>query len=363
MVRRIIHIDMDCFYAAVEEKYDPSLKGKPVAVGGPAQSRSVLCTANYEARKFGVRAAQPSSLALRKCPELIIIPPHFDRYKKESHKIHQIFHKFTTKIEPMSLDEAYLDVTDSSSHIDQATEIAWIIKNMIRAETGLNASAGIAPNKLLSKIAGDWGKPNGLFTVAAENAESFLSPMVVDRLPGIGPKTKERLQQVGIETIEQLKHAPFEVLAQTVGTFAVSLKKYAIGQDHREVITDWERKSLTVEQTYEKDFHQLEAVLEQVPELYEDWHHRFSKDPENASRIKSWVVKVRFSDFRRSTLEQSSSQVPKIHDFKELFKKIWARDPGELRLLGLGVRFSTADKKKELPQEDQLQLKFGNALD
>jgi DNA polymerase-4 len=361
--RKIIHIDMDCFYAAVEEKYDPSLKGKPVAVGGPAQSRSVLCTANYEARKYGVKAAQPSSLALRKCPDLIIVPPRFDRYKKESHRIHQIFHKFTSKIEPMSLDEAYLDVTDTCSHIGQATEIARQIKNQIKTQTELKASAGIAPNKLLSKIAGDWGKPNGLFTIAAESAESFLAPLAVDRLPGIGPKTKERLLQVGIETIEHLKQAPTEILLYAVGNFAPSLKKYARGQDDREVITHWERKSLTVEQTYAKDFHQLDSVLAQVTELYEDWYQRFSKDQENSRRVKSWVVKVRFSDFRRSTMEQSSSQIPSLQDFKELFKKLWARDPGELRLLGLGVRFTTTDKRKNVPQEDPLQLNFESPLD
>jgi len=363
MERKIIHVDMDCFYAAVEEKYDPSLRGKPVAVGGPAQSRSVLCTANYVARKFGVRAAQPSALALRKCPDLIIVPPHFDRYKKESHKIHQIFHKFTKKIEPMSLDEAYLDVTESCHNMDQAIEIAREIKNLIWQETSLHASAGIAQNKLLSKIAGDWGKPNGLFTIAPEESESFLSPLSVDRLPGIGPKTKERLLKIGIESIEDLKRFPQETLSDTVGSFAAILKKYAQGQDDREVVSEWERKSLTVEQTYDEDLHNLDAVLDQVPTLYDDWFRRFSKDQENAQRVKCWVVKVRFSDFRRSTLEKGSHQIPNVQDFKELFRRIWAREPGDLRLLGLGVRFSSSEKKKEDSPEAQLQLSFTRGLD
>jgi len=262
---------MDCFYAAVEVKYRPELKGKPLGIGGPPNSRSVLCTASYEARKFGVRAAMPSSQAVRLCPQLILIPPHFDLYKEESRKIREIFERFTKKIEPLSLDEAYLDVTDCKEFGGSATLIAQEIRRLILAERKLTASAGIAPNKFLAKIASDWKKPNGQFVIRPQDVEGFVKELPVEKIFGVGKVTAQKMHDLGLHTLGDIQKYSVPDLHRWFGSRAQDLYDYARGVDHREVITEWERKSLTVEETYNKDIATLEECLKQIPGLYEDF--------------------------------------------------------------------------------------------
>ena len=350
--RKIIHVDMDCFYAAVEVKYNPHLKGKPLGIGGPANSRSVLCTANYEARKYKVKAAMPSSQALRLCPHLILIPPHFDLYKKESKAVREIFHRFTDKVEPLSLDEAYLDVTGSNLFGGSATLIAQEIRRLIQSELNLTASAGIAPNKFLAKIASDWNKPNGQFVIRPPEIDSFMKKLQVEKIYGVGKVTAKKMHDVGLKTCGDIQDRSVFELARTFGSRATELKEIALGIDHREVETHSERKSLTVEETFSRDISNLKECLDKIPELYDDWNQRMQKFNE-PSRIRGFVVKVKFSDFKSTTHETSSKHWPQVQDFEALLEKIWDRRSDPVRLIGIGVRLAT-----ELVEKDTAQMKF-----
>lgn len=244
---------MDCFYAAVEVKYRPELKGKAIGIGGPADSRGVLCTASYEARKFGVRSAMSSALAKRLCPHLILLPPNFSIYKKESAAVREIFSRFTDKIEPLSLDEAYLDVSQSTRHGSSATLIAQEIRELIKRELNLTASAGVAPNKFLSKIASDWKKPDGLFTVAPSEVESFVEHLPLSKIHGVGKVTAQRMAELGLHTCKDIRAQSLEQLTRWFGTRAEDFAQLAWGIDNRPVVTHWDRKSLSVEETFARD--------------------------------------------------------------------------------------------------------------
>src|ERR1700686_3047418 len=232
-VRRILHIDMDAFYASVEQRDDPALRGKPLAVGGRPDRRGVVAAASYEARAFGVRSAMPMANAVRLCPSLVIVAPHFSRYKAASMAVFSIFGEVTPLVEPMSLDEAYLDVTENAWNEPLATTVARRLKERIRMETGLTASAGVAPNKFLAKIASGWKKPDGLTVISPDRIEGFLQRLPVDALWGVGPKTAAKLRAAGIQRLVDVRTAPEEVLQRTVGSWAAGLRKLAFGEDDR----------------------------------------------------------------------------------------------------------------------------------
>src|SRR6201993_4813597 len=236
-VRKIIHIDMDAFYASVEQRDDPGLRGKPVVVAW-GDNRSFVCAASYEARTFGVRSAMPALRAERLCPEAIFIPPDFTRYRAVSRSVRDIFKRHTDLIEPLSLDEAYLDVTENKGGLPTATRVARAIREQIREEVHLTASAGVAPSKFLAKIASDWRKPDGLFVIQPEEVETFLTPLPVGRIPGVGKVTEKRLAELGIKTVGDLRGVELDVLESHFGRYGVRLHELAHGIDDNPVVPD-----------------------------------------------------------------------------------------------------------------------------
>src|SRR6201984_62241 len=250
--RKIVHIDMDAFYASVEQRDDPKLRGKPVVVAWRG-TRSVVCAASYEARRFGVHSAMPAVRAERLCPEAVFVPPDFPRYRAVSQMARAIFLQHTDLIEPLSLDEAYLDVTENKSGLPTATRVAKTIREQIRGELRLTASAGVAPNKFLAKIASDWRKPDGLFVIQPEEVDAFLLPLPVGRLPGVGKVTEEKLTHLGIKTVAQLRALERATLEDEFGRYGVRLHDLAQGIDESPVVPDRPTKSISVEDTFPED--------------------------------------------------------------------------------------------------------------
>ncbi len=250
--RKIIHIDMDAFYASVEQRDDPQLRGKPVVVAWRG-NRSVVCAASYEARKFGVRSAMPAVRAERLCPSAIFLPPDFPRYRAVSRQVRDIFKRHTDLIEPLSLDEAYLDVSENKMGLPTATQVARTIRDQIRTELNLTASAGVAPNKFLAKIASDWKKPDGIFVIQPEEVDSFLLPLPVGRLPGVGKVTEEKLKGFDVQTIADLRRMDLPTLESRFGRYGVRLYELARGIDKSEVIPDRPTHSISAEDTFEQD--------------------------------------------------------------------------------------------------------------
>lgn len=342
-MRKILHIDMDCFYAAIEEREDPALRGKPVGVGGRSR-RGVLTTANYEARKFGCRSAMPVFKALELCPHLILLPVRFDLYRAESARIRAIFGRFTEKIEPLSLDEAYLDVSSLRS---SGAAIAREIRAQIREETGLTASAGIAPNKLLAKIASDWNKPDGQHEIRPEDIESFMRGLPVGRLWGIGPKMRAKLAALGIHTCADLQRLSKIELARRFGSWGLELHEQARGRDSREVKPDRTRKSVSSERTFSENIPTLAALRPVMHRMLEDLRQDLAgKHADRA--IRSLVVKLKFADFTRTTAERAMPALePAVFD--ELLDEAWRRGGDKaVRLLGVGVRFRDPAEKQQL---------------
>src|SRR5580658_4289660 len=251
-LRKIVHIDMDAFYASVEQRDDPNLRGKPVIVAWKG-NRSVVCAASYEARRFGVRSAMPAVHAERLCPEAIFIPPDFTRYRAVSQSTREIFKRHTDLIEPLSLDEAYLDVTENKTGLPTATRVARAIREQIREELHLTASAGVAPNKFLAKIASDWRKPDGLFVIQPEDVDTFLPPLPVGRIPGVGKVTEARLKQSGIRTVGDLQLLELAALEGQFGRYGVRLYELARGIDHSKVVPNRPTQSISAEDTFERD--------------------------------------------------------------------------------------------------------------
>jgi DNA polymerase-4 len=346
--RKILHFDLDCFYAAVEVKYEPALRGKPLGIGGPPNSRSVLCTASYEARAFGVRAAMPSSRAVRLCPQLILRPPDFQKYKLESREIHQIFSRYTDRIEPLSLDEAYLDVTQIATRPGEATEIAREIKEAVWKERELRISAGAAPNKFLAKIASDWKKPNGLFVIPPQKVDVFVRDLPVDRIFGVGKVTAEKLHGLGIQTCGDLQKFELLELKRLFGSRAMDLYHLARGRDDREVVANWERKSLTVEETFATDIADMNQILSEAESIYLDWKARFHRSQEPVGRIGGAVIKLKYHDFKQTTHECSlRGVVPELAVFQQLISQTWMKRPEAIRLLGLGVRLVSGETSQQ----------------
>ncbi len=341
--RVIIHIDMDCFYAAIEERENPDLRGKPVAVGG-SSPRSVLTTANYLARESGCRSAMPVFQARRLCPELVIVPVRFDLYREVSRTIRGVFRRFTERIEPLSLDEAYLDISHWRS---DAAAVAREIRAQIREETELAASAGIAPNKMLAKIASDWNKPDGQYRIREEDIPAFMPPLPVGRLWGVGPKFRERLAAAGVHTCGDLQRLDRVELARRFGRWGLELWELCRGIDHREVVSDRIRKSLSCERTFRENLSDPEDLLKRLRDMVDEIaadataHH-----PDR--RIRSRVVKLKFDDFRRTTAERAGGEI-EMPVYEELLREALARADGRaVRLLGAGVRFADPDGGRQL---------------
>ena len=332
--RKIIHIDMDCFYAAIEERENPSLRGKPLGVAG-SRRRGVLTTANYEARKYGCRSAMPVFKALELCPHLILVPVRFDLYRAESSRIRAIFGRFTDLIEPLSLDEAYLDV----SHLDSsAAAIAREIRAQIREEMGLTASAGIASNKLLAKIASEWNKPDGQYQVTAEMFDAFVAALPVGKIGGVGKKMREKLSAIGVETCADLQKIDKIELARRFGKWGLELWELGRGIDESPVRPHRIRKSLSSENTFSENIETLPALIPHLRGLVEGLAEDLTgKHPDRV--IRSLVVKLKFSDFEQTTAEKAWHTLePAV--FEELAAEAWRRGNNRpVRLLGAGVRF------------------------
>lgn len=339
-MRKIIHCDCDCFYAAVEMRDDPSLRGRPLAIGGRPEERGVVATCNYEARAFGVHSAMSSARALQLCPQLLLLPPDFTRYREASRRILAIYRDYTPLVEPLSLDEAYLDVTGVDRCRGSATLMAQEIRGRIRAEVGITASAGIAPNKFIAKVASDWNKPDGQFLVAPEEVDAFVAALPVKKIFGVGKVTAARLAQLGVTTCGDLRSWRLADLAHEFGAFGATLHRLCRGIDERPVRPDRTRKSLSVETTYAHDLPDLDACRAALPALIESFSGRFARAAETRPVHKA-VVKIKFADFSQTTVECVST-APDDEVWHGLLEEGWSRRRRPVRLLGVGVRFAEA---------------------
>ncbi len=356
--RKIIHCDCDCFYAAVETRDNPALVGRPLAVGGRAEERGVIATCNYEARAFGVHSAMSTARALRLCPHLVLLPPDFQRYRAASRQILAIYRDYTALVEPLSLDEAYLDVTGVARCQGSATLMAQEIRARIRAEVGITASAGIAPNKFIAKVASDWNKPDGQFVVRPREVDAFVAALPVKKLFGVGKVTATRLNRLGAAICGDLRAWSLETLTREFGRFGARLHDLCRGIDEREVKPDRLRKSLSVETTYVTDLPDLAACRAALPGLAEEFRRRFERAREPRPVHKA-VVKIRFSDFSRTTAECVTA-APGMDIWLRLLEEGHARRALPVRLLGVGVRF--AENMAPETETGQIAL-FGDAAD
>jgi DNA polymerase-4 len=329
---------MDAFYASVEQRDDPALKGRPVVVGGRPESRGVVAAASYEARVFGVRSAIPMGRAVRLCPELVIVPPDFRKYAAVSAQVFAIFREVTPLVEPLSLDEAYLDVTENAWGEPLGVNVARRLKERIREETGLTASAGVAPNKFLAKIASGWRKPDGLTVIAPERIEHFLQQLAVDALWGVGPVTARKLREAGIARLVDVRVAPDEVLRRAVGSWADSLRQLAFGVDERAVNPNQERKSIGCEETYAKDLAELDPIRAEVDRMA----RRAAEILERKDLLaRTVVLKLRYANFR--TITRSQTREPSTRSADEIAARavelLAKTDAGRVpvRLLGVSV--------------------------
>ncbi len=347
-MRKIIHCDCDCFYAAIEMRDDPALLGRPVAVGGRAETRGVIATANYEARARGVHSAMSSARALRQCPELTLIFPQFEKYRAASQQILNIYHQYTDLVEPLSLDEAYLDVSDQPHCKGSATLMAQEIRARILKEVGITASAGIAPNKFIAKVASDWNKPNGQFLVQPHEVDAFVAALPVKKIFGVGKVTAQRMQKMGLHTCADLRTWSEAALVAAFGRFGRTLYRLCRGEDTRPVQPARERKSLSVETTFAQDLPDLTACLAALPALITEFERRFARARINVlPKIHKQFVKLRFADFSHTSVECLSKDTnPAI--WEELMLTGYTRKNQAVRLLGIGVRFMDAKPTHEI---------------
>jgi DNA polymerase IV len=333
--RAIIHLDMDCFYAAIEVRDQPSLHAKPVGVGGARDRRGVLTTCNYEARKFGVRSAMPTFMALQRCPDLIVLPTRFDIYRREAAVIRAILHRFTSLVEPLSLDEAYLDVT---THPGAPGPLAQVIRDMIFQKTQLTSSAGIGPNKLVAKIASALNKPNGQLEVTPEEVSQFMEDLPVREIWGIGEKTERRLEELGVKTSGELQRFSRPELVHLFGKFGSELYDLCRGIDDRPVEPDRPRKSLSTEETFSMDLETIEQCETRLGELFE----QLMADLDQKEAVRSTTkifLKLKFADFTRTTAERACFE-PSLNAFRRLLAEAFSRTGKKVRLIGIGVRFA-----------------------
>lgn len=351
--RKVIHVDMDCFYAAIETRDFPELNEQPIAVGGQPNKRGVVATCNYEARAFGIHSAMPMGQAIKKCPQLVIQPVRMSVYQQESKGIQAIFKRYTDTIQPLSLDEAFLDVTGSSHCQGSATLIAQAIRQDIWQEHRLTASAGIAPNKFLAKIASDWNKPNGQYVITPEAIEAFVRDLPVKKIFGVGKVTAEKMHKLGLHLCSDLQQLSLKQLQTHFGRFGAQLHRLCRGIDDRPVRTSSIRKSVSVEDTFLHDLTDVKACLPVVERLYESLQKRHKRSMDKRQQdIKSLYVKVRFSDFNTTTAQQGHTALC-LDTFKKLVAKAWQRQQMPVRLLGLGIQYhDQATGQQEIPFND-----------
>jgi DNA polymerase-4 len=337
-MRRILHIDMDAFYASVEQRDNPDLRGKPVAVGGDPHRRGVVAAASYEARKFGVCSAIPMARAVRLCPNLVVVHPDFHKYRTASNQVFEIFRSVTPLVEPLSLDEAYLDVTENAWGETLGKSVALRLKTEIKKATGLTASAGVAPNKFLAKIASAWKKPDGLTVIAPERVEHFLQKLPVDALWGVGPVTAARLRERGIERLVDVRTVDDQILREAVGSGAEWLRQLADGIDDREVSPHHEPKSSGSENTYSQDLTDILEIRQEIDEMARD---AASWLEDKQLLCRTVTIKVRYSDF--TTITRSQSKTPATRDPEDIAQravKLLERTDANarpVRLLGVSV--------------------------
>jgi DNA polymerase-4 len=349
--RKIIHCDCDCFYASVEMRDDPSLVGRPLAVGGRANQRGVVATCNYEARAYGIHSAMATAQAMKLCPELIVIPPAMEKYRLASRQIMDIYRTYTELVEPLSLDEAYLDVTDSPHCKGSATLIAQEIRQRIVETVGITASAGVAPNKFVAKIASDWNKPDGLCLVRPDEVDAFVAVLPVKKLHGVGKVTTAKLNGLGVQTCGDLRSWTMPELSHHFGKFGERLHDLCRGIDNREVSNVHERKSVSVEETYTPDVPDLRACMALLPELLESLLGRIER-AKAGKLVNKQFVKIKFADFHQTTVECVGSG-PDMRQYIRLMETGFLRGNGPVRLLGLGVRLGDSERLEQLKLFDE----------
>jgi DNA polymerase-4 len=325
---------------------DPFLRGRPLAVGGMPGQRGVIATCNYEARAFGVRSAMPTSQALKLCPDLVVMLPNMEKYRTASRQIMEIYRSYTELVEPLSLDEAYLDVSHATHCKGSATLIAQEIRQRIRDTVGITASAGVAPNKFVAKIASDWNKPDGLFLVRPEEVDAFVAALPVKKLFGVGKVTEAKLNRLGAQTCADLRSWSQQDLQHHFGRFGARLHQLSHGIDEREVCNSHERKSVSVEETYTPDIPDLAGCLRLVPELFDDLGKRIARAGA-ANKVNKLFVKLKFADFQQTTVECVGT-APAMNVYQKLMETGWQRQKRAVRLLGLGVRLGEGDVLEQL---------------
>ena len=349
-MRKIVHIDMDAFYASVEQRDDPQLRGKPVIVAWKS-NRSVVCAASYEARKFGVRSAMPAVRAERLCPEAIFIPPDFTRYRAVARQTREIFKRHTDVIEPLSLDEAYLDVTENKTGLPTATRVASMIREQIRQELKLTASAGVAPNKFLAKIASDWRKPNGLFVIQPEEVNTFLAPLPVGRLPGVGKVTGERLEKLGVKKVSDLRTLDLTTLESHFGRYGLRMYELARGIDENPVVPNRPTQSISAEDTFERDvpLAETEAMIRRLAEKI------WSASRQESRIAHTVVLKLKTSEFKILTRSHTPNSPPCSCEeltsiALELRERVETSPNQRFRLVGVGLS-NFREAEGDVPQQ------------
>ncbi len=347
-MRKIIHVDMDCFFAAVEMRDNPALRDIPLAIGGSQLQRGVVSTANYPARKFGVHSAMPTATALKLCPHLKVIPGRYEVYKQVSAQIRAIFLRYTALVEPLSLDEAYLDVTDSPYCQGSATLIAREIRQAISQELGLTASAGVAPVKFLAKIASDINKPDGQFVITPQQLPDYLLTLPLAKIPGVGKVTARRLEELGLHTCADVQQTDLAMLLKRFGKFGRVLWERCNGIDTRDIVVERQRKSLGVERTLASDIQEWDSCLAIIDNLYQELERRLSKIRPD-KQIARQGIKLKFSDFQLTTQEHSWPELNK-DDLIAVARKTWDERRGTrgVRLVGLHVTLLDPQLERQL---------------
>lgn len=346
-MRKIIHVDMDAFFASVEMRDNPALRNVPMAVGGSSDRRGVLSTSNYEARKYGVRSAMPTAHAMKLCPQLVVVRGNMAKYVEASEIVFEIFREYTDMVEPMSLDEAYLDVTDCDQFQNSATWIADDIRKKIFERTGLTASAGISCNKLIAKMASDLRKPNGQFTIAPDQIAEFIVKVPVEKLWGIGKVTAARLHEMGIRTCLDLQGYTRSEMIHLMGKFGDALYDFCRGEDDREVDGEYERKSLGTEETFDRDISDIEEMKNHVIRMAAEIKEHLESYQDRT--VKNLHVKIKYHDFKQTTIERQLPFTDK--NFVGLLEERWFQDPRPIRLLGVGVKFEDASSSSSIPSQ------------
>ena len=336
-IRKIIHVDMDAFYASVEQRDEPRLRGRPVVVAWRGR-RSVVCAASYEARSFGVRSAMPTIQAERLCPDAIFVPPDFPRYRTVSRNVREIFLRHTDLIEPLSLDEAYLDVTENKTNLSTATRVARTIREQIRHELNLTASAGVAPNKFLAKIASDWRKPDGLFVIQPVEIDGFLAPLPVGRLPGVGKVTEKKLERLGVKTVGNLRYLELTMLERSFGRYGLRLYELARGIDDNPVVPNRPTQSVSAEDTFEQDV----LLIETEPMIRRLAEKAWSASRKESRVARTVVLKLKTAEFNILTRSHTPDSPPSTCEeltaiALSLREKVNLDPRQKFRLVGVGL--------------------------